>query len=137
MFLLEPLDKTLIPEALSQEVEILRKSGFSIILEKEGNLAKLTIASFPLPDGYSKQHSDLLILIPISYPNGKPDMFWVEKDVVLANGQVPQKADNIETHVGRRWRRFSWHLSRWNPGCDDLNTYLSFVENGLLKARDR
>lgn len=127
----------MIPDTLLQEVETLRASGLSIEVVEEGNLAKITIANFPLPAGYSKQHSDLLLLIPMSYPNGKPDMFWVEKEVVLANGQVPQKADNIEPHVGKQWRRFSWHSGNWNPGQDDLNTYLCFIEHGLLKARNK
>lgn len=133
----ELLGKTLIPEDLNLQAEELRKTGFSITLREEGGIAKLLIPNFTLPDGYSQPHSDLLVLVPISYPNGKPDMFWVDETVLLANGQVPHKANVIEMHLDRRWRRFSWHLGKWNPGCDNLDTYLAFVEHGLLKARNQ
>jgi hypothetical protein len=53
---------------------------------------------------------------------------------LLANGNVPRSADGIETHLGRQWRRFSWHLTKWNPASDDLRTYLEFVNSRLAKG---
>lgn len=127
----------MISEAILNEIEELRRSGLSVEIQDEGNIVKLTIIGFPLPEGYTKDETDLLLQLPISYPNGKPDMFWVEEDVVLENGNIPRKANKIELLLGKKWRRFSWHLSsNWNPGRDDLNIYLSFVKSGLLKARE-
>ena len=127
----------MIPEILIQEIEFLRKEGFRIKITEDGKLIKLIINSFPLPDGYSIKTSDILLIFTYSYPVGKPDMFWLEQDVLLANGQVPNAAEVIEKHLGRSWRRVSWHSGKWNPGRDDLNTFISFIETGLLKARNK
>ena len=121
---------------LTNETERLIQLGYQITTVQENGLTKLIIQEYPLPDGYSTSTSDLLILIPPSYPNGKPDMFWVNTDVLLENGKVPKKAEVIENHAGKDWRRFSWHLSKWNPGRDDLSTYLSFIDEGLRRARE-
>jgi hypothetical protein len=61
-------------------------------------------------------------------------MFWTDKDLVLVNGAVPKSAELIETTQGKEWRRFSWHPQKWNPGVDDLRTYLEFVNNRLAKG---
>jgi hypothetical protein len=61
-------------------------------------------------------------------------MFWTDEDLLLANGSVPRSGDAIETALGRRWRRFSWHPANWNPGSDNLRTYLEFVNTRLAKA---
>ena len=61
-------------------------------------------------------------------------MFWTDTDLVLAGGQVPKNADLIETILGGQWRRFSWHPQNWNPGADDLCTYLEFVNDRLAKG---
>jgi hypothetical protein len=61
-------------------------------------------------------------------------MFWVESDVTLATGAIPKNGDSVEQALGRHWRRFSWHLQNWNPGRDDLKTYLEFVNSRLAKC---
>lgn len=127
----------MIPETLSAETENLEQAGYEIETLEEGNFVILIIQNFPLPTGYSKSATDVLLKLTNSYPNGKPDMFWVEEDVLLVNGEVPNKANVIETHAGRKWRRFSWHSRNWNPGRDDLNTFISFIEVGLLKAKEK
>jgi hypothetical protein len=61
-------------------------------------------------------------------------MFWTDEDLTLPDGKAPQNADVIETYFGKRWRRFSWHPQKWNPGADDVRTYLEFVNNRLAKG---
>jgi hypothetical protein len=123
-----------IPQQLLDEVEGLRAEGYFIEPLEADGWANLLFAKYPLPGGYSKVTSDLLLKFPLSYPNGKPDMFWVEPDVTLANGKAPQSAEAIETAIGRTWRRFSWHLQNWNPGRDNARTYLDFVNARLAKG---
>jgi len=122
-----------IPAQLSEEVNELSKDGNSIeIIEAEGWL-NVVWHNFHLPNGYSKQATDLLLKISLSYPNGKPDMFWTEEALTLADGRVPQKAEVIENALGKRWRRFSWHAQTWTPATDDLFTYVEFVRQRLAK----
>ena len=124
----------MIPACVEQELKALADDGRkSELLESEGT-ACVVFPAYPLPRGYSKKASDLLLVLPLSYPNGKPDMFWVEPDVTLAGGAVPKSADQIEPHVGRQWRRFSWHMSSWNPATDNLRTFLEFINCRLAKG---
>lgn len=124
----------MLPTQLVEEVEELRREGHSIDLTEAEGWANVVFHNYPVPPGYSKASTELLLKFPISYPNGRPDMFWTDEDLTLAGGQVPRNADAIETPLGKRWRRFSWHPQNWNPGTDNLRTYLEFVNNRLSKA---
>ena len=98
-------------------------------------MAHAVIHGYRVPPGFSRQATVLLIRAPMSYRNGRPDMFWTDIDLLLANGTAPQNADSIERYLGRDWRRFSWHPQNWNPGADDLRTYLEFIAARLRQAR--
>ncbi len=124
----------MLPPQLVQEVESLRREGLEIDLVEADGWACVVVHDFPVPARYSKPHTDLLVKCPMSYSDGRPDMFWTDEDLTLNGGQAPQKADVIEVSLGRRWRRFSYHPQNWNPGSDDLRTYLEFVNTGLVKA---
>jgi len=104
--------------------------------EAEGWLYVL-IRGYPMPRGYNLTTLELLLKLPVSYPNGRPDMFWTQADLLLQDGRVPTSAESIEPYLGRPWRRFSWHPQNWNPGADSLKTYLEFVDIGLSKARGK
>jgi hypothetical protein len=123
----------MIPEQLAQEAEALRAEGYGVDLTEAESFAHLVLHSYPLPRGYNKATTELLLKIPLSYPNGRPDMFWVDEDLLLKNGRCPKRADLIETILSRKWRRFSWHPQGWNPGTDNLRTYLEFVNARLAK----
>lgn len=118
----------MMPPQLQVEVEQLRKDGLTIsVMEMPDGFIHLIFDEFILPSGYTQVKSRLLVKFPQSYPNGKPDMFWLEESVKLTNGAVPLNAEQIEQNHDQTWRRFSWHLSKWVPGVDNLNGYLEFV----------
>jgi hypothetical protein len=123
-----------LPAQLVEEVAELHREGWAVELTHDAGLAAIVVRGYPLPEGYSTASTTLLLRFPLSYPNGQPDMFWTDPETTLADGRSPQGADVVEEHLGRPWRRFSWHLQRWNPGTDDLKTYLEFVNTGLKKA---
>jgi hypothetical protein len=124
-------------EILHQEVVSLRGEGYSVeIVEAEG-VVNLVFENYFLPPIYNKPSTILLLRIPESYPNGNPDMFWTETDLLCVNGQIPNTAETIETHLGKQWRRFSWHPQGWNPGIGNLSMYLEFVNSGFQKAGKR
>jgi hypothetical protein len=98
-------------------------------------MANIEIVDYPVKSRYYNKTSVVLLLrIPLSYPNGKQDMFWVDEDFLLKDLRVPKSADTVETWLGKRWRRFSWHPFHWNPGADNLLTYLGFIDNRLAKS---
>lgn len=122
------------PSKLVVEIGRLRDDGWRVELHPERELSLVLFHDYPLPEGYNKTTTRLLLKIPQSYPNGKPDMFWTDSDLTLADGSLPKQAQVIQTHLNSEWRRFSWHAQSWNPGSDDLYTYLEFVDNRLSKA---
>lgn len=125
----------MLPEQLVAEIETLRQEGFSIDVKEADGFANVIFYNYCVPSGYHKTSTTLLLKFPLSYPNGRPDMFWTDKDLTLEGGTQPNKADQIEGLFGKEWRRFSWHPQNWNPGSDDLRTYLEFVNDGFGKAR--
>ncbi len=126
--------QTVLPAQLDQEVGALKEEGFAIELQEAEGWVCVIVHNHPVPPGYSKPYTDLLVKCPISYPDGRPDMFWTDEDLTLSGGRAPRSADTIEVVLGRRWRRFSYHPQNWNPGVDNLRTYLEFVNTGLTKA---
>jgi hypothetical protein len=124
----------MLPEALVLEVQSLSSEGVAIELSESGGMACVLLPRHNLPRGFSKVSSDLLLRLPLSYRNGKPDMFWLETDVVLADGTVPKSAESIEEYLGRKWRRFSWHLVSWDPARDDVRAYVRFVDSRLSRV---
>lgn len=124
----------MLPNQLIGEVKALCEGGLTATLTEADGMANIIIVGYPIrPRHYNKKSIELLLRFPLSYPNGKPDMFWTDEDFVLKNTHVPKSADAFETWLGKRRRRFSWHLSKWNPGTDNLFTYLEFVNNRLAK----
>jgi hypothetical protein len=119
---------------LVQEVEELKNEGRAVELIEADGWANVVFHDYLVPPGYSKRKTELLLKIPMSYPNGRPDMFWTDQDLTLTSGAVPRNADALEPALSKTWRRFSWHPQNWNPGVDNLRTYLEFVNNRLAKS---
>lgn len=117
-----------------QELKLLDAVSIKTEVAEAEGMVCILLHEFPLSRKFNKAITDLLIMLPLSYPNGKPDMFWVDSDVLLSGGTTPQSADQIETHLNRQWRRFSWHLTIWNPSTDNILTYLEFIKNRLAKG---
>ena len=125
----------MLPVQLVDEVKALCEGGLTATLSESDGMANIEVVSYPVRSRYYNKISIVLLLrIPLSYPNGKPDMFWVDEDFLLKDLRVPKSAEVIEPWLGKRWRRFSWHPSNWNPGVDNLFTYLEFIDNRLSKS---
>lgn len=122
------------PQQLTHEVDYLRAEGHEIEVHEESGLILLIIKAYPLPHGYNKAIANLLLKIPLSYPNGKLDMFWTDPDLRLQESSG-QANTTLETILGTQWLRFSWHPQKWNPGVDNLLTFLEFVNRRLMQLK--
>jgi len=122
----------MIPEQILSSIEEL-KLHYRVDEIHEGNPIIIVIKNFPLPTGFKIEKTDLLLKIPISFPNGKPDMFWVNPDAIPKAKKLPF-TPQIEANLGRQWLRYSWHLQKWNPNHDNLFTFIEFIESGLKKV---
>ena len=99
------------------------------------------VSAVDIGPGWNRRTTDVLFVVPVGYPGGKPDCFWVEpSELRLANGTTPQNAndanpipgDNVPT---RRTTWFSWHLQSWDPNRDTVLTYFNTIMSRLKPAR--
>lgn len=126
----------MIPDELVKDLEILKTRGFSFELTEANSRIYVIFRDFPLPDGvYNMQKTSLLIFTTPLYPNAGFDMFWVDNKLTLKNGGIPKNAEQIESHLGRVWRRFSYHPYQkkpWNPSEDSVEVFIQYIEQRLM-----
>ena len=128
----------MIPEELSSELNALKQMGHDIDVKEEDKKIYLISKNYLLPKNlYNKSTTDLLIFTTPNYPNAGFDMFWVDEDLLLKNGSVPRSSESIEPHLGKKWRRFSYHpynKKPWNPSDDSSISFLGYVKQRLQKG---
>ena len=125
----------MMPEDLQKDAEILAENGFCFEIVPEGERFYMRFKDFPLPEGvYNAEKTTLLIFTTQLYPKAGFDMFWTDPELKLKNGSVPGRAGVIQSHLGQKWRRFSYHPyneMNWNPSEDDVARYVEYVQQRL------
>jgi hypothetical protein len=64
-------------------------------------------------------------------------MFWVDPKLTLKNNNQPKAGDTFENHLGKSWRRFSYHpytAKPWNPSEDSVINFMRYVQQRLQKG---
>ena len=115
----------------------LEGKGLRFETRPEQDVLNVIIFDFELPAGYQPRLVDLLLRLPIGWPDAQPDMYWCDPEVHLeATATRPAAADVFEVYLDRRWQRFSRHLAagQWRPGIDTLETYLTLIRVELAGA---
>jgi hypothetical protein len=110
--------------------ELSELTGMAVTVIEEGSRLYAVLEQVPLPPGaYKVSHTDVLFVTDQQYPLSAMDMFWTQLEVLLPDGRIPANADSTESHLGRQWRRFSWHRNgSWNPSGNPLLGHYSFME---------
>jgi len=105
----------------------------TIVVENE--MICVILPAFPLPPGYDRSHSDLLLRLSPGYPDIAPDMWWFDPPLKRANGSSVPATEVHESHAGRRWQRWSRHFrpGQWRSGIDCLETLLALVRKELQR----
>jgi hypothetical protein len=114
-------------------VQYLEGKGYRFAAVLEDNMICLVLSDFELPAGYQPRRVDLLLRLPMQFPEVGPDMFWTDPIVTYDGGGIPQAAELREQYVGRSWQRWSRHFgqSTWRPGVDDLRSYIRLIRATL------
>lgn len=116
-----------------QDQSFLDSLGYSFTVEVVDGFVNVVLADFPTP-GLDRSEVDLLLRLPIGFPDATPDMFWVSP-ALTAKGVAIPGTEVTENHVGRSWQRWSRHIGgQWRPGVDNLETYLAYVRRALAIA---
>jgi Prokaryotic E2 family E len=120
-----------LPPKLVKEIEQLELKPE---ITEDGGVINLVFRNYPIPPGYNSSAADLLVRVPLSYPDAGPDMFWTSPPLSLTSGAPPQAATAMEIYFNRQWQRFSWHTN-WKPNTDNLHGYMHFIRRRLEQAR--
>lgn len=116
-----------------QDQSFLDSLGYSYTVEVSDGFVNVVLANFPTP-GLDLRRVDLLLRLPMGFPDATPDMFWLSP-ALTANGAAIPGTEVTENHVGRVWQRWSRHIGgQWRPGVDNLETYLAYVRRALAIA---
>lgn len=104
------------------------------------NLDWLLIPHFPVPAGWNRLETELLVLIPPGYPTTPPDNFFVREGLRLADGSPPNNYSEGQSVLGGRWAQFSFHAKAWEPHAnpdegDGLASFLLAVEQRLKEGQ--
>lgn len=110
--------------------------GITVREVVEGAEKGVILTGITLPAGkYQVAQADILILLPPSYPEVAPDMFYAVPHLKLVVGQrEPRCTEARHTFDGQIWQRWSRHNNDWRPGADGIWTMLKRVEEALKVA---
>ena len=124
-------------ERLRRELELLRKRYPRI--EHGADLDWFRIGDFPLPQGWNRKSTDILVIVPPAYPATPPDNFFVTPGLCTASGAPPGNYSENQSVLGVTWAQFSFHADGWSPTDDPLEgdslaTFMFAVERRLGEA---
>ncbi|ESX37657.1 MULTISPECIES: multiubiquitin domain-containing protein [unclassified Mesorhizobium] len=117
----------------SEDREYLETHGIAFEERAAGAVKAVVLKGLNLPSGrFDIGTADILVLLPASYPDSAPDMFYLMPWVRLVKGnRYPQAADQPYAFAGQTWQRWSRHNPAWRPGIDGIWTMLRRIERAL------
>ena len=114
--------------------ELERLAGVCVELVDEGERVYALLHGVPLPDGlYTAAAADALFIGDQLYPRSALDMFWLDDSVRRRDGRAPAGTESVEHHLGRMWRRYSWHRGAWNPNANGLLDHYELMQDRLAR----
>lgn len=118
------------------DTEFLQERAPDHTVVSDAGMTCVVIPDFPLPPGYDRSSSDLLLRLAAGYPDVRPDMWWFHPPVRRTDGATIPATESHETHLGRVWQRWSRHLQdgQWRSGIDSLRSYIALVQKELRAA---
>ena len=118
------------------DVAYLGERGIAHEIVVDSGMTCVVMPQWPLPRGFDRDESDLLIRLSPGYPDVPPDMWWFSPPVHLANGQDLPATNAVEGYLGRSWQRWSRHFSggQWQSGVDGLESFLALVRQNLERS---
>ena len=122
-----------------------REREFELLKQKYGelehgeNLDWVQFKRFPMPPGWNREATELLVVIPPGYPATPPDNFFVRDGLRTAGGAAPGNYSEGQSVLGGTWAQFSYHAKEWNPAPDpnvgdSILTFMIGVEARLREG---
>jgi Prokaryotic E2 family E len=119
-----------------QDRRYLEGRGITVREVVEGVKKGVVLTGITLPESkYQVAQADILILLPPSYPEVAPDMFYAVPHLkLIAVHREPRCTQAREAFDGQTWQRWSRHNNQWRPGTDGIWTMMKRVEEALEVA---
>lgn len=119
-----------------QDRRYLEGRDITVLEVIEGGNKGVILTGIKLPEGkYHVAQADILVLLPPSYPEVAPDMFYAVPHLkLLAGQQEPRCTQARQAFDGQTWQRWSRHNNQWRPGTDGIWTMLKRIEEALEVA---
>lgn len=106
-------------------------------LEIDTSFRWFIIKRWPLVNGWNKEHTRVLVLIPPGYAVTPPDNFHTDTDLAVKDGGQPGSTSVGQPVNGQQWLQFSYHIeaSEWQPeNGHNLLTFLGGVDRRLREV---
>ena len=118
------------------DITYLNERGIAHEIVLESGMTCVVIPQWPLPKGFDRDASDLLIRLSPGYPDVHPGMWWFCPAVHRADGRELPNTNVVELYLGRTWQRWSRHFSsgQWQSGVDGLESYLALIRQNLERG---
>lgn len=113
---------------LSEHFSQLKSQYPSATITKEAGQYLITIPRFKLPNHWSENECEILIVVPNAYPSAPLDMFYVLPHILRKGGGIPSRSEARQNFLGKSWQRFSWHYDSrpWDPNKDSISSHIRF-----------
>jgi len=122
--------KKILPEP-DVDYLVSKYTDFEII--KNASDLHVILQNYDFPEVYQPRQANLLIMLPVGYPNAKLDMFWTYPDVKLATGKWPISSEVHQDFHGKSWQRWSRHIN-WRSGIDSLRSFVTSVHLEIARG---
>lgn len=117
---------------MPDDIKYLNDKGIVFEIKEQDGRTYVIIKDYILPDIYTQEKVDILMIVNPLYPNSSMDMFWVIPEIKLrSNNSYPACANVFENYLGLAWQRFSRHYP-WRPGISSIISHFKAVQNSLL-----
>lgn len=87
----------------------------------------LIVGPIRLGHGWNRAETSVLVILPVGYPQARPQGFSAEANILLASGQGPS-GSGVTQIGGEAWRQFCWQPSNWEHDRETLWRYVKFCE---------
>lgn len=105
----------------------------------EGNIKRVIIYGYSLPEGFNASEVDVNLRISDSYPASQIDMAYFFPAIQRSDGK-PIRAVTNDQFAGKSWQRWSRHRTPqnpWEPGVDCIATHVAYIGSWFVKELEK
>lgn len=123
-------------QTIEDEVKELKEAGVEVRLLLEAGQRYVEVHGIVVPSPpWSKNHCNILIAIPSTYPMGGLDAFYLDLQINHSSGSIPYLQSAVQLD-SRSWGLISWHYANnrpWNALQDNLSTHIEHCRGAFLR----